>query len=183
MKNILKRISIYFVIFILFSILYFLSFRLPLDTIFTVYTYRGILLLFITSLLLLITLIILKKFIIRDMDIKDIIIIFLLFSSLHLFVFCMVPVTIERAYSVLMLSEMSNAEKQTLTLQETENIFMENYVKNNNALQKRFDEQVVTGSVKEISTDTYQLTNKGNFIVSLFHFFDKIYNVNSKLLK
>ena len=183
MKKLIKRILIYLIILIVFSIIYFLSFRLPLDKILTVFTYKGILLLFIVSLILLITLILLKKFILKDMDIKDIIIMILLFSSVHLYVFCMVPVTIERAYSVFMLNEITKLENQTITLEYTEELFIENYVRNNEALQKRFNEQIVTGTITEVSDDTYKLTNKGNFIVSLFHFFDKLYNVNSNLLK
>lgn len=183
MKKLIKRILIYLIILIIFSIIYFLSFRLPLDKIITVFTYKGIFLLFIISLILLITLIILKKIILKDMSIKDIIIILLLFTSVHLYIFCMVPVTIERAYSVFMLNEITKLDNQTITLEYTEKLFIENYVRNNEALQKRFNEQIVTGTITEVSPNTYKLTNKGNFIVSLFHFFNKLYNVNSNLLK
>lgn len=183
MNKILKRILTYLGILILFSIIYFLSFRLPLDSVITVYTYRGIFLLLIVSFLMLVILFLLKKFVFKDIDVKDIIIIILLFTLMHLLVFCMVPVTIERAYSVFMLSEISKAENQTMTIEECETLFLENYIKENDAIQKRFYEQMVTGTVVKTNEDTYKLTDKGNLIISLFNFFDKLYNVDSKLLK
>ena len=42
---------------------------------------------------------------------------------------------------------------------------------------------MVTGTVVEVDEETYKLTVKGNLIISLFNFFDELYNVNSKLLK
>lgn len=183
MNKTIKRVLIYLGIMIFFSLLYLASFRLPLEKIITVYTYRGIFLLFVVSILLLITLVIFKKFIIKDMDIKDIVIVFLLFSLMHLYVFSMVPVTLERAYSVFMLNEINKAPNHVITIEQSEELFWNDYIKNNDALQKRFNEQVVTGTVKQIDSETYKLTDKGKLVVSLFHLFDEIYDVDSKLLK
>lgn len=183
MKKSLQKFLICLGILILFTILYFLSFNIDLSFLTTVYTYKGIFLIIIFSLLLVISLLLLKKFLLHHLDFKDIVITILIFTSVHLFVFCMVPVTVERSFSVFMLSEMSKQDNQTLDLASTENLFIDKYVKDNSAFEKRFQEQLSTGTIIQTDSDTYQLTAKGNFIVSLFNFFDKLYNVNSPLLK
>lgn len=171
------------IIFIVFTVLYLLSFRLNLSFISSVYTYRGIFLIFAFSVLLLITLLILKKKSAISLDFKDITIMILLFSLTHLLFFCMVPVTIERSFSVSMLSEMYNSENNTLSLKDVERIFIDKYVNENQAFSKRFNEQMATGTISQTDTDTYTLTSKGKALVKLFHIFDTIYNVNSNLLK
>lgn len=183
MKSSVKKTLTLFFILILFTFFYLLSFRLPLENFISVYTYKGIFLLLIVSILLLVALVTLKKNFIKSIDVKDITIVILIFFLVNLLVFCMVPVTLERAYSVFMLSEMSKQDEQILDVQSAENLFMNSYLKDNGAIDKRFQEQMVTGTVVQVDTDTYQLTNKGTLFVNLFHFFDKIYNVNSKLLK
>lgn len=178
-----KKVLICFVILVIFTLLYLLSFRLNLDFISPVYTYKGVCLIIVFSVLLFITLSILKNTIMKSLDFKDIIIVILLFSLIHLLIFCMIPVTIERSFSVSMLSEMYNRDDHTLDLVSTENIFIDKYVKENQAFDKRFKEQIVTGTIKQIGDNTYSLTDKGIQLVKAFHLFDKIFNVNSNLLK
>lgn len=181
MSTLFKQILAYICILLLFSILYFACFQLPIN--FAIFTYKGLFFIFVISFILLITLILLKHFCLKFISIKDIIIVILLFTSIHLFVFCMVPVTIERSFSVFMLSEISKQDGQKISLEDTKKLFTEKYVTTNSAFSKRFQEQIITGTLVEKEPNIYMLTYKGNFVVSLFNFFDKLYNVNSTLLK
>ena len=182
-KNfVLKKIIFEGLVIIIFSILFFLLLRLPIKNILPIYTYRGIVLFAITCVLLMISQIILKKKNIQNIDAKDVIITILIFVMVHLLVFGMVAITIERAYSVFMLSEISKSENQTITLDEAKELFIEKFINSNGAINKRFDEQVATGTLREVSKDNYQMTDKGNVVISLFKIFDFIYNINSELL-
>ena len=180
LKDKLKPIFLYVCILIVFSILYWACFHIPIS--FPVFTYKGIFLLGIVSFLLCITLFLFKRFLFPSLDTKDIVIVLLIFTFVHLLVFCMVPVTIERAFSVFLLSEISQQENQEISLEETENIFIEQFVKTHGAFSKRFEEQIVTGTLVETDSQSYQLTPKGNWIVALFHMFDRLYHVQSPLL-
>lgn len=81
-----------------------------------------------------------------------------------------------------MLSEISKIDDKTISLEETEKLFIEKYVQNHGAFEKRFEEQIATGTLEQVSENNYKLTKKGDFIVILFNLFDCIYNVNSELL-
>ena len=182
MKKSWKKIIFEGANLIVFSILFFLLLRVPLKNAIPIYTYRGIILLGITSILLIIVQTIFAKKKIINIDIKDAIIAILVFVLVHLLIFGMVAITIERAYSVFLLSEISKSENQTITLDEAKELFIENYINSNGAINKRFNEQVATGTLQEIGEDKYQMTSKGNLIIKLFNMFDFIYNINSELL-
>ena len=180
MRKNIKKVICLVAILIVFSIIFYILLRLPLDI--KIYTYKGIILLGITTSLLIITTIILMKKNILSIDLKDVIITILIFLLFHIVVFGMIAITIERSFSVFMLSEIAKKEDQTISLEETEKLFVEKYVENYKAFEKRFEEQINTGTLKQVSENNYKMTEKGNFIVFLFNMFDWIYNVNSDLL-
>lgn len=181
MKLVWKKILILFAFFILFSLIYLLAFRLPLNNIFTVFTYKGIFLTLLVSLLFLLTLILVKRKLLF-IDGKDIAITIILFFFIHLFVFCMCAVTVERSFSVFLLSEISKSESKTINLEEAKTLFYEHYIENNGAIEQRFNEQVVTGSINSSDDSNYVLTFKGDLIVKLFNLINMSYNINSPLL-
>ena len=181
MKYFAKKILIQMVLFIFFSFLYLLSFRLPLNSIFTVFTYKGIFLILLISLLFLLSLIfVCKKTLLIDK--KDIAITIILFFFIHLLIFCMCAVTVERSFSVFLLSEISKSDSKTINLEEAKTLFYEHYIENNGAIEQRFNEQVVTGSINSSDNSNYVLTFKGDLIVKLFNLINMSYNINSPLL-
>ena len=180
MKNLLKnKLLKMFIIFVMFTLFYILIFHLDLKKLIPVYTYYGMFsLIFLTILLIILLFVFIKKGIL-DFDIKDAIILVLLYFFINLFVFCMVPVTLERSISVFMLNEMNKGENYTK--EEIERLFIEKYIYEYEAFEKRFDEQLFTGTISK-KYDNYEINNKGKLTVKIFHFIKKIYNVNGKIL-
>lgn len=175
----MKKIISIILIVVIFTILYIGTFHLKIREIMPVYTYYGIFTLIILTVLLALFLFVLNKMNYKYFDIKDSIIIILLCFSINIFVFCMVPVTIERAISVFMLNYMDNNNEYTK--EEIEKVFIEKYVYEYQAFEKRFEEQIYTGTI-ENNGESYHISKKGKFLVDCFHFIKELYNVKGKVL-
>ena len=189
MKN-----SIYYIIFlcVTFIISMFISILLFRTTIFSfchVLMYRGILIILLTGIIMVVALVILLNVIRKKIASeklffgeRDIFNVFVIYVCIHMMFFTLVPVTVERSVSVFTLSQMEEEPDDTFTKEEAENVFINKYIGINDAFGKRFDEQIVTGSIKENGDGSYTLTGRGHFIVALFRFIGKIYNADCKNL-
>lgn len=173
-----KIFSIIFVV-IIFSLVYISTFHLKTRNLIPVYTYYGIASLIIITFILAVILFLVYKSNYRYFDIKDSIIIILLCFSINILFFGMVPVTLERSISVFMLNYMK--DEQEYTKEDIENIFIEKYIYEYQAFEKRFEEQLYTGTIEE-NENIYQISPKGRALVNIFHFIKKIYNVKGKIL-
>ena len=105
----------------------------------------------------------------------------LTFCCINMVLFTLIPVTVERSVSVFMLSYMSDHKKEAYTEEEMEDVFIKYYVEEYGAFQKRFEEQKVTGTVKEI-TNGYVITERGEFIVDMFRIVGKLFDTDQRLL-
>ena len=166
-------------IFLIFTLTFILMFHLPTRNIISIYTYYGLVILLIITVIFSIIIFILYKKGIINFDFKDFIIIILVCFSFNLFVFCMLPVTLERSISVFMLNEMTDEDKYSK--EEVEKLFIDKYVYEYDAFGKRFDEQLYTGSIEKIG-ENYQISEKGKFMIECFRIIKKIYNVEGKVL-
>ena len=140
MKVFMKIIIQYCIIIMLCSILFAISFRLPLYKNINVYFYRAILLLFTVSLSFFIILVLLKKFGINSMDYRDIII-----------------------------SDMTQNENHIFTKDEIENRFLDIYVNKYAAMEQRIEEQIVTGTIEKVNNG-YRITDKAKNLINIFKF-------------
>ena len=176
MKKVLQMV----LIFIIFCLAFVISFHLPTRKLMLVYTYFGFTSLIILTILLIFLLYLLIKKSILKFDIKDCIIIALLCFFVNVFFFGMVPVTIERSISVFMINEM---HKNGMSSKDeiTEN-FVNKYVYEYDAFGKRLEEQTEINTIDEMNGQ-YDLSNKGKFMLNCFKVIDKIYGINSNLLK
>lgn len=96
--------------------------------------------------------------------------------------FTLVPVTVERSVSVYMLFNID--KNDGLTKDDIQKDFIDNYVIENDAFQKRIMEQEVTGSIKLDEKDSkYKLTSRGKFITHLFKTISFIFNADTKLMQ
>ncbi len=93
----------------------------------------------------------------------------------------MIPVTVERSVSVFMLSYVEELDED-FTKEEIEEVFWEKYVLEFGAFDKRFEEQLVTGSIEENEDGTYALTERGEFIVKMFRLVAEIFDTDSRLV-
>ncbi len=180
MKNLIKNKIIKMVfIFLIFTFTFILSFHLPIRNIISIYTYYGLAILLVITIVLAILMFILYKKNLIGFDFKDCVITILVCFSINIFVFCMVPVTLERSISIFMLNEMSDNDEYTK--EEIEELFISKYVYEYEAFDKRFDEQLYTGSIEEIQNG-YKISKKGDFMVDCFKVIKRIYNVKGKIL-
>ena len=176
MKKVLQMIMF----FILFCVTFIISFHLPTRNIIEVYTYYGFISLAILTIILILILYFLVKKSILKFDIKDCIIIVILCFFVNCLFFGMVPVTMERSISVFMINELDKDKQISKT--EIEQNFINKYVYENGAFDKRLVEQMAINNIEENNT-TYNLSKRGKFMLKCFKLVDKVYGVNSKLLK
>ena len=159
--------------------LFHVSFLKFTDTFF----YNGCLYLFVSSVLcavLMLAVKILKPDLIR---ISDIVCAFFMFSSITLGWFILIPVTADRSVSVYTLSYMDEIYPKSVTTGEMEKVFYRQYIVDFGAFDKRFREQLDTGSVEYVPEDnSYRLTEKGRKLVSQFRFFADLFGTQKKLV-
>lgn len=115
------------------------------------------------------------------LDIKDYITIFIICCCVNLAFFILVPVTVERSVSVFMLSYMDTYDKG-YTQEEIGEIFVDKYVNEYGAFEKRFNEQLETGSIVLNPDGTYSITDTGRFIVKMFRLTSDVYKTDPRLV-
>lgn len=182
-KEILYTIITYIVLYIISFGVFILLIRLPIFKSIEVLMYRGIILIVISGILASILLVLYKDFRkAKWLSIKDAILIFIVTCSINIVFFTLIPVTVERSISVFMLSYIDNNSDKSFTQEEISNIFIDKYVNEYEAFDKRFNEQLVTGSIEQNEDGTYSITNKGQFIVKLFKVISEIFETDSRII-
>ena len=96
--------------------------------------------------------------------------------------FTLIPVTVERSVSVFMLSYMDNYSDH-YTQDQIAEIFVDKYVNEYGAFEKRFDEQLTTGSIEQNADGTYSITDKGRFIVKMFRLISDVFDTDKRLVE
>jgi hypothetical protein len=110
-----------------------------------------------------------------EADFKEVFLISLAFACFTLSWFTLLPTTVERSISVYMLSYMEASEEQAISNEKMENVFIEKYVKNHKAIDKRIQEQEISGNIEK-TADGYRITTQGKFLVKLFRLTTDLFN-------
>lgn len=182
MKNAIKLFFTYFVLYFVSLALFILFIRTPLLKNMDVLMYRGTALLTLASLLSALLMMLFKKVCkISWIEVKDAILLFVGCVALNMVLFTLIPVTVERSVSVFTLSYVDELD-DSFTKEEIEQVFWDKYVKEFGAFDKRFDEQLVTGSIKENEDGTYELTERGEKIVKLFRWVADVFGTDKRLV-
>jgi CTP-dependent riboflavin kinase len=103
-----------------------------------------------------------------------------------LFSFCIVlfthlPVTADRSVSVFMLGYMNHNSNQVYTQSDIEKVFNEVYIADHNAIDKRLQEQIISGNISK-NGDTYQITNQGKFLMDVYIQIADLFKLDKKNL-
>ena len=178
-KKFFKIISIYFFIFILFTLFYLLSFHLSIITQQKILFYRGITLLVIVSSIFFISTLIF--YLIRPTKyLQSIISAIIISISLNICFFIVFPVTFDRSVTMYLLNTL---KKQTteksqpyLSEKELETLFIDEYVVSQKAINRRVQEQSVINFLENKSDQIY-LTPKSIKFLNLSEKIKKIYNL------
>jgi hypothetical protein len=175
-------LRVFFYSFILFSLylIFFILFRRvePSGIIF----YQGLLTIFFIAFLSIFFLIFahLKRLEYLDKQFSDLfkisIVIFILFSySFHI----TIPSLLDRSISLFMIAV--TEKKPGLQIEEFRYLFYKNFLIDNKAIEKRLDEQIVSGNMY-LNNNSYYLTEKGRQIQSLNIFFVKTFNADDRYI-
>jgi len=181
MKDILKLIGLYALIYVFYSVIFVLLFHTGFLAGMEVLMYRGIVFIIITGILSAVTMGVVRKFW-SFITIRDIIMVFVIFCCVNTVLFTLIPVTVERSVSVFTLSYMDENSDQAFTKEDVQEIFTSKYVIDYGAFDKRFDEQIVTGSIVDNGDGTYSITDTGRRIVSMFRMVAKWFNTDQRLV-
>ena len=180
-KKILGLIGIYIAIYAVCTALFIALFHTPVLANMKVLMYRGIGLLIISGILAAVVMGVIKKFW-KFVTIRDIIMVFVIFCCVNMVLFTLIPVTVERSVSVFMLSYMDENSDNDFTQDDIGDIFTAKYVNDYGAFEKRFDEQIVTGTIKDNGDGTYSITDRGRLIVGMFRGVSKMFNTDQRLV-
>ena len=156
-KDVIKLIGLYILIFIVCSVLFVALFHTPLLAGMQVLMYRGLAFIIITGCLAAVIMGVVRHFW-KEITIRDIIMMFVIFCCVNTVLFTLIPVTVERSVSVFMLSY------------------------DYGAFDKRFDEQVVTGTIEENEDGSYSITDEGRFIVNMFRMMSEWFDTDRRLV-
>lgn len=179
--DVIKLILIYAVIYIVCSLMFVALFHTGLLKGMNVLMYRGIAFIILTGTVSAIVMGVVRKFW-KFVTIRDIIMMFVIFCCVNTVIFTLVPVTVERSVSVFMLSYMDENSDKTFTQDSVGEIFTSKYVNDYGAFEKRFNEQVVTGTIKQNEDGTYSITERGRFIVSIFRNLAEWFDTDRRLV-
>ncbi|MGO0906035.1 hypothetical protein ACTPC6_09640 [Clostridioides difficile] len=182
MKKVMRCIGFYMFILIITTIVFAVSFRTPLFKSMTVYYYRALLLLVTTGVsILIITFILNKKLKINDIEIKDIIISFILSMSLLLVFVSTATVSMDRSISVFILADMANNSDKVYSDEEIEHRFLDIYMGKYHGMERRFEEQLLSGNIIKVNNG-YKISESGENLIGLFKFISKIFPVDNRFL-
>lgn len=118
-----------------------------------------------------------------NLERKDAVTVCVLFCSITLAWFTLIPVTVERSISVFMLSYMEENSESSITAEDFGNIFYQKYIDDFGAFDKRFHEQVTTGSIEETAEKGhYVITERGRFLVQMFRLFGRLFDTEQWLI-
>ena len=165
--SVIGLIGIYLLIYIVCTAGFIGLFHTELLKNMEVLMYRGVAFIIITGIVAAIVMGIVRKFW-GFVTVRDIIMMFVIFCCVNMVLFTLVPVTVERSVSVFMLSYMEENSDQTFTQESVGEVFTSKYVNDYGAFEKRFNEQVETGTIKQNPDGTYSITESGKFVVKAF---------------
>jgi hypothetical protein len=143
--------------------------------------YRGVAFIMITGVVAGVIMAVIRKFW-GFITIRDVIMMFVIFCCINMVFLTLVPVTVERSVSVFMLSYMDENSDQTFTQESVGEVFTSKYVEDYGAFEKRFDEQVVTGTIEQNPDGTYSITERGRFIVKMFRTIAEWFDTDRRLV-
>ena len=177
-RKILIIIFLHFVFFVLGSSLFISLFHTPLFINTDILFYRGILLIFLTCLLITLLLLYFKgtKYG-KHFTFRDIIISVVIIFSANLLFFTHIPVTADRSISIFLLGYMNSQPEKAFTKDEIEEVFVEKYVYEHQGVDKRFNEQVTTGNILN-EGNKYKITKQGIFLIKFYKLISNVFSIN-----
>ena len=179
--SVFALIGIYALIYLVCTALFIFLFHTGLFGNMDILMYRGAVFILITGAVAAVVMGIVRKlwgFVTK----RDIILMFTIFCCVNMMFLTLVPVTVERSVSVFMLSYMEENSDQTFTEESVSEVFMTKYVEDYGAFEKRFHEQVETGTIVQNPDGSYSITESGKFVVKVFRTVSEWFGTDQSLV-
>lgn len=162
------------------TVLWIMLFHSPLlDS--WVFFYRGLALLTVATAVLVAVLVSLRRGRVRHLiGLRDMLLIASLLVSINVVLFTHLPVTADRSISVFMLAYLDRAA-DPLTADEISDAVVREYVEEREAVAKRLDEQLATGTLVD-TPDGYVISAEGRWLVGVYHAIADIFNIDPRNL-
>lgn len=112
---------------------------------------------------------------------RDILLSLVLIFSLNLVFFTHIPITADRSISVFMLGYMNNNSDKTISNQDMTNFFTNKYLYEYGAMNKRFNEQIVSGNIVQ-DDNGFKITKQGRQVMKIYAFVAKLFNIDNKII-
>ena len=170
-------LAVYAVTLLAATVVWVVLFHTPLLS-GSVFFYRGLVLLALVGFVAATVLFVLRQTVLRGLlGIRDILLVLSLLLSVNVVFFTHLPVTADRSISVFMLAWMNRADNP-LTADEIEQGIVQEYVIDREAIAKRLEEQLVTGTVVP-SGEGYVLSDEGRSLVALYELIARLFNIDT----
>jgi len=176
-KIFFKIFFLHCLFFILGTVLFVFLFHTKLLTKIDVLFYRGIGLLMISSVFLLVIMLFYKKISNDLFTIRDIILALVLFFCVNLTFFTHLPVTAERSISVFLLDYFNKNSDRYLTKEEVTKIFIDKYLYEDKAIEKRLREQIFSGNISQ-EGEKYKISTQGKNLMKFYKLITAIFKIN-----
>jgi hypothetical protein len=88
-------------------------------------------------------------------------------SSINLSVLIILPVTIDRSVTVFLLGHMAHHPQQTFSAHDLESHFIKVYLGTFQQMQRRMDEQELSGNVERMGAMRYRITPQGQQFIAI----------------
>ncbi len=181
-KDFFKLLMVYILLFLAGVVLYVLGLRSGAFDGIPVFFYRGIAAIIAAGIIISFIMIVLRSVRMKKIiTIRDILLLFCLFCCINIVIFTHLPVTADRSVSVFMLGYMDN-KGSDCTKQELEDVFVQKYVREYKAFDKRLAEQLYTGTIEVTADGSYILTEPGRRIIDIYETVADLFKIDKKLI-
>ena len=182
-KQVFNLLLVYILLFVVGTAAYIASFHTFILSFLNVFFYRGIALIVLWGIIVSVVMFVIKKkWMNETIFYRDIILLFMCFCCINVVIFTHLPVTADRSVTVYMLGFMDNHADETFTKEELEQQFINQYVIEYGAFDKRLEEQIVSGNVVEVAPGEYQITEGGRFLMDIYGVTVEWYNLDDNLV-
>jgi len=176
-KIFLKFFLLHCLFFCLGTVFFIFLFRTKLLTNIDILFYRGIGLLIISSIFLSAAMILYQKISNGFFTLRDIILALVLFFCVNLTFFTHLPVTAERSISVFLLDYLNKNPERFLTKEEITKIFIDKYLSEGKAIEKRLHEQLFSNNIIK-EGNSYKISNQGKNLMKFYRLIASIFKIN-----
>ena len=115
---------------------------------------------------------------------RDTVLAFTIHFSINIIFFSHVPITADRSVTLFLLGYMNNHAEvgASLTKEQLENYLINTYIHKYGAIDRRMNEQIISGTVEKTPDGGYRLTENGKLLVKFNLQIGRYYGIDNKFI-